>query len=36
MKRKKKHQKLVSDYDHEKQKHLKKLATKMLEKDERM
>jgi hypothetical protein len=36
MKRKKKHQKLVDDYDAQKRKHLEKLATKSLEKDEKM
>ena len=33
MKRSKKHQNLIDDYDKAKQKHLKKLANKMLEKD---
>lgn len=36
MKRKRKHQKLVDDYDTQKQKHLEKLATKSLENDEKM
>ena len=36
MKRKKKHQKLVDDYDTQKRKHLEKIATKSLEKDEKM
>ena len=36
MKRKKKHQKLIDDYDTQKRKHLEKLSTKMLEKDEKM
>ena len=36
MKRKKKHQKLVDDYDTQKRKHLEKLATKSLEKDEKI
>lgn len=36
MKRKKKHQKLVDDYDTQKGKHLEKLATKSLEKDDKM
>ena len=36
MKRKKKHQKLVNDYDTQKRKHLEKLSTKMLENDEKM
>jgi hypothetical protein len=31
----KKHAKLIRDYDKQKEKHLEKLATKMLEKDER-
>ena len=36
MKRKKKHQKLVIDYDTQKRKHLEKLSSKMLENDEKM
>jgi hypothetical protein len=36
MKRKKKHQKLVDDYDTQKSKHLEKLATKSLENDDKM
>lgn len=36
MKRKRKHQKLVDDYDAQKRKHLEKLATKSLENDEKM
>ena len=36
MKRKKKHQKLIDDYDPQKRKHLEKLATKSLGKDEKM
>jgi len=36
MKRKKKHQNLVDDYDSQKRKHLEKIATKSLEKDEKM
>jgi hypothetical protein len=35
MKRSKKHQDLVDDYDKAKQKHLKKIASKMLAKDEK-
>lgn len=35
MKRNKKHQNLIEDYDKVKQKHLKKIASKMLAKDER-
>ena len=35
MKRKKKHQKLVADYDTQKRKHLEKLTTKMIENDEK-
>jgi len=31
----KKHTKIVKDYDKQKEKHLEKLATKMLENDER-
>jgi hypothetical protein len=31
----KKHSKIVRDYDKQKEKHLEKLATKMLENDER-
>ena len=36
MTRKKKPQKLIDDYDTQKRKHLEKLSTKMLEKDEKM
>jgi len=36
MKRKKKHQKLMDDYDTQKRKHLEKLSTKMLENDEKL
>jgi len=36
MKKKRKHQKLVTDYENQKSKHLEKLATKSLEKDEKM
>ena len=36
MKRKKKHQKLMDDYDTQKRKHLEKLATKSLENDEKL
>ena len=36
MKRKKKHQKLVNDYDTQKRKQLEKLSSKMLENDEKM
>ena len=36
MKRKKKHQKLITDYEQQKNKHLEKLATESLEKDEKM
>jgi|TARA_R110000787_G_scaffold21022_6_gene62478 hypothetical protein len=36
MKYKKKHKKLVDDYDTQKRKHLEKLATKSLENDEKM
>ena len=35
MKRKKKHEKLVNDYETQKRKHLEKLATKSLESDEK-
>ena len=35
MKYKKKHQKLLTDYEDQKNKHLERLATKILEKDER-
>ena len=35
MKRSKKHQKLVDDYDRQKSKHLSKLATKSLENDKK-
>jgi hypothetical protein len=31
----KKHKKIVNDYDKQKEKHLEKLATKMLENDEK-
>ena len=34
--KKKKHTKLVRDYDKQKEKHLEKLATKMLENDEKL
>jgi hypothetical protein len=33
--KKKKHNKLVKDYDKQKEKHLEKLATKMLENEEK-
>jgi hypothetical protein len=36
MKYKKKHKKLVDDYDTQKRKHIEKLSTKMLENDEKM
>ena len=36
MKYKKKHKKIVDDYDAQKRKHLEKLSTKMLENDEKM
>ena len=36
MKYKKKHKKLVDDYDTQKRKHLEKLATKSWENDEKM
>jgi len=36
MKKKKKHQKLMDDYDTQKRKHLEKLSTKMLEDDEKL
>ena len=36
MKKKRKHQKLVTDYENQKSKHLEKLATKSLENDEKM
>ena len=36
MKRKKKHQRLIDDYDTQKQKHLERLAKKMLDQDEKM
>lgn len=36
MKRKRKHQKLVDDYETQKSKHIEKLSTKMLENDEKM
>jgi hypothetical protein len=32
----KKHSKIVKDFDKQKEKHLEKLATKMLERDEKM
>jgi len=32
----KKHSKIVKDFDKQKEKHLEKLATKMLEQDEKM
>ena len=34
--KKKKHSRLVKDYDKQKEKHLEKLATKMLENDEKL
>ena len=34
--KKKKHNKLIKDYDKQKEKHLEKLATKMLENDEKI
>ena len=34
--KKKKHSRLVRDYDKKKEKHLEKLATKMLENDEKL
>jgi hypothetical protein len=34
--KKKKHSKIVNDYDNQKEKHLTKLATKMLENDEKL
>ena len=34
--KKKKHSKIVNDYDKQKEKHLTKLATKMLENDEKL
>lgn len=36
MKKKRKHKKLVDDYEKQKSKHLEKLATKTLENDEKM
>ncbi len=36
MKRKRKHKKLVDDYETQKSKHIEKLSTKMLENDEKM
>ncbi len=36
MKKKRKHKKLVDDYEKQKSKHKEKLSTKMLENDERM
>ncbi len=36
MKKKRKHKKLVDDYEKQKSKHIEKLSTKMLENDERM
>lgn len=36
MKRKKKHEKLIKDYEGQKRKHLEKLATKQLKEDEKM
>jgi len=36
MKKKRKHQKLIDDYDTQKRKHLEKLSTKMLENDEKL
>lgn len=35
MKKSKKHQSLVEDYDNQKAKHLEKLASKMLDQDEK-
>jgi hypothetical protein len=34
--KKKKHSRLVKDYDKQKEKHLEKLATKMLDNDEKL
>jgi hypothetical protein len=34
--KKKKHNKVVKDYDKQKEKHLEKLATKMLDNDEKL
>jgi len=34
--KKRKHQKLVNDYETQKRKHIEKLSTKMLENDEKM
>jgi hypothetical protein len=34
--KKKKHNKIVNDYDKQKEKHLERLATKMLENDEKI
>ena len=36
MKKKRKHQKLVTDYEKQKSKHLEKLASKTLENEEKM
>jgi len=36
MKKKRKHKKLMDDYEGQKRKHLEKLATKSLENDEKM
>jgi len=36
VKRKRKHQKLMDDYETQKRKHLEKLSTKMLENDEKL
>ena len=36
MKKKRKHQKLVTDYENQKSKHLEKLPNSMLENDEKM
>ena len=36
MKKKRKHQKLIDDYDTQKRKHLENLSTKMLEDDEKL
>jgi hypothetical protein len=36
MKRKKKHQKLIDDYETQKRKHIEKLSNKMLENDEKL
>jgi hypothetical protein len=36
MKRKKKHKKLIDDYETQKRKHIEKLSNKMLENDEKL